>query len=72
MPVATNIGLCWPRRGIRRRPGTVVIEILPTIETGMKKEPFMKKLETVIETACETLLDEGLAIQGRTREDLET
>ncbi len=72
VPVATNIGLCWPRRGIRRRPGTVVIEILPTIETGMKKEPFMKKLETVIETACETLLDEGLAIQGRTREDLET
>ena len=31
----------------------------------------MDKLETVIETACESLLDEGLAIQGRTRADLE-
>ncbi len=71
VPVATNIGLCWPRKGLRRRPGTVVVEILPPIETGMQKDPFMDKLETVIETACESLLDEGLAIQGRTRADLE-
>lgn len=72
VPVATNIGLCWPRRGLRRRPGTVVIEILPVIETGMTKKPFMQKLEGVIEPACERLLDEGLAIQGRTRADLKT
>jgi len=72
VPVATNIGLCWPRRGIKRRPGTVVIEILPKIETGMTKAPFMTKLQDDIETACENLLDEGLAIQGRTRADLDT
>ncbi len=70
VPVATNIGLCWPRRGVRRRAGTVVIEILPPIETGMAKAPFMAKLETTIEPACERLLDEGLAVQGRTRADL--
>lgn len=72
VPVATNIGLCWPRRGIKRRPGKVVIEILPVIENGMQKKPFMQKLEHDIETACERLLDEGLTIQGRTRADLET
>lgn len=72
VPVATNIGLCWPRRGVLRRPGTVVIEVLPIIETGMAKKPFMEKLESTIEPACERLLDEGLAIQGRTRADLET
>lgn len=71
VPVATNIGLCWPRHGVRRRAGTVVIEILPPIETGMKKTPFMERLENAIEPACERLLDEGLAIQGRTRADLE-
>lgn len=72
VPVATNNGLCWPRRGVRRHPGTVVVEILPTIEIGMQKDAFMEKLETVIETACESLLDEGLAVQGRTRADLDT
>lgn len=72
VPVATNIGLCWPARGILRRPGTVVIEILPPIETGMAKKPFMERLENTIEPACNRLLEEGLAIQGRTRADLET
>lgn len=72
VPVATNVGLCWPRRGLRRSPGTVVIDILPVIETGLDKKPFMDKLEGTIEPACERLLDEGLAIQGRTRADLET
>ena len=70
VPVATNIGLCWPRRGVRRRAGTVVIEILPAIETGMQKAAFMEKLENTIEPACERLLDEGLSLQGRTRADL--
>ena len=70
VPVATNIGLCWPRRGFRRRSGTVVIDILPVIATGMQKKAFMEKLEGAIEPACERLLDEGLAIQGRTRADL--
>lgn len=72
IPVATNIGLCWPAHGIRRRPGTVIIEILPPIETGLAKTPFMTRLENTIEPACERLLDEGLAVQGRTRTDLET
>lgn len=70
VPVATNIGLCWPRRGLRRRSGTVVIDILPVIKTGMQKKAFMDKLEGTIEPACEALLDEGLAVQGRTRADL--
>lgn len=72
VPVATNIGLCWPRRGLRRYRGTVVIEVLPPIKTGLEKTPFMDKLENAIETASEQLLNEGLAIQGRTRAELET
>ncbi len=71
VPVATNIGLCWPARGILRRSGTVVIEILPVIDQGLGKKTFMDKLENTIEPACERLLDEGLRLQGRTREDLE-
>ncbi|MEO1476397.1 MAG: lysophospholipid acyltransferase family protein [Pseudomonadota bacterium] len=70
VPVANNIGLCWPAHGIRRRPGKVVVEILPPIAPGLAKTEFMDRLENTIEPACERLLDEGLALQGRTRADL--
>ena len=70
VPVANNIGLCWPARGIRRRPGKVVVEILPPIAPGLAKNEFMARLEGAIEPACERLLDEGLKIQGRTRADI--
>lgn len=70
VPVANNVGLCWPAHGVRRRPGTVVFEILPPIAPGLDKKDFMRRLEDAIEPACERLLDEGLAVQGRTRADL--
>lgn len=70
VPVANNIGLCWPAHGVRRRPGKAVIEILPAIEPGLTKREFMEKLQNAIEPACEKLLDEGLALQGRSRADL--
>ena len=31
VPVAANVGLFWPRKGIIRRPGTAVVEFLPRI-----------------------------------------
>ncbi|MEM1105139.1 MAG: lysophospholipid acyltransferase family protein [Pseudomonadota bacterium] len=71
VPVATNSGLCWPARGITRTPGTIVFEILPAIGTGLDRKELMKRLEGAIEPASARLLDEGLGLQGRTREDLE-
>lgn len=55
VPVATNIGLFWPKRGILRKPGTAVVEFLPRIEPGLATAPFMKELETRIETASDAL-----------------
>ncbi|MEO1406674.1 MAG: lysophospholipid acyltransferase family protein [Pseudomonadota bacterium] len=72
VPVANNIGLCWPAHGIRRRPGKVVVEVLPPIAPGLNKQDFMDKLQNTIEPACDRLLDEGLAYQGRSRADLKT
>ena len=34
VPVALNSGLFWPRRSIRMRPGTVVVEFLDPIRAG--------------------------------------
>jgi 1-acyl-sn-glycerol-3-phosphate acyltransferase len=35
VPVGTNVGLFWPKRGILRKPGLAVVEFLPRIEPGL-------------------------------------
>lgn len=60
-PVALNTGLFWPRRSFRRRPGTVVIEFLPPIATGLAKRDFMQALQDAIEPATEALVAEAFA-----------
>lgn len=69
VPVATNSGLCW-HRGFKVQPGLIIYEALPAIEPGLDRKTLMKRLEDTTEAACEHLLDEGLAVQGRTRADL--
>ena len=58
VPVATNAGYFWPRRGLYRRPGVAVVEFLKPIEPGLSKEVFMSELETRVETASTELLSE--------------
>ena len=64
LPIALNTGLCWPGKGMMRKPGKMVIECLPVIEPGLTRKTFMAELETRIETASAKLLEEGLAAQG--------
>ncbi len=58
VPVATNVGVFWPRHGITRKPGVAVVEFLPRIEAGIDKEAFMARLEAEVEAASDALLDE--------------
>lgn len=55
VPVATNVGVFWPKRGVLRKPGTAVIEFLPRIEPGLEVDAFMAQLEEAIETASDKL-----------------
>ncbi|MCG3269337.1 1-acyl-sn-glycerol-3-phosphate acyltransferase [Yoonia sp. I 8.24] len=55
VPVATNAGLYWPKRGIYRKPGVAIFEFLPRIEPGLEIPEFMALLEEQIETACDRL-----------------
>lgn len=66
VPVATNIGVFWPKKGITRKPGLAVVEFLPRIEPGMDPKPFMALLEERIETASNALLDEAGFKRGET------
>ncbi len=59
VPVALNSGLFWPRRSIRRIPGTVVVEILDPIAPGLGKDEFFERLRSGIETATARLIAEG-------------
>ncbi|MEO1637994.1 MAG: lysophospholipid acyltransferase family protein [Pseudomonadota bacterium] len=58
-PVATNIGVFWPKRGVMRKPGTAVFEFLPPITPGLPVEEFMAQLEEAIETASDRLNKEA-------------
>ena len=70
VPFATNSGLCWPAHGMIRRPGTIVYEALPAMPSDMNPKSMIGELQDRLETASNRLLDEGLALQGRTRADL--
>lgn len=61
VPIALNSGLFWPRRSLRRFPGTVVAEVLDPIPSGLGKEAFFDRLQNDIETATARLVAEGRA-----------
>jgi len=66
LPVALNSGLFWPRRSVLRRPGTIVVEILPAIPPGLPKDEFLRGLEAAIEGASNRLIAEtqGAKLHG--------
>ena len=59
VPVATNVGVFWPRRGIIRRPGLAVVEFLDPVAPGLPRDEFMAKLESVVEDKSNTLMREA-------------
>ncbi|WP_308915406.1 lysophospholipid acyltransferase family protein [Jannaschia sp. LMIT008] len=59
VPAATNVGLFWPRGGIRRRPGRAVVAFLDPIPPGLDRPTFMARLEEAVEGASNRLMVEG-------------
>ena len=58
-PVATNVGVFWPKRGILRKPGLAVVEFLPPIAPGLPVPEFMAQLETQVEVRSNSLMAEA-------------
>ena len=61
IPIALNSGLFWPRRSLRRNPGTVLVEVLDPILPGLDKDAFLERLKNEIETATARLIAESQA-----------
>ena len=55
VPVATNSGLCWPRRSFAKHAGTIVVEFLPPIPPGLPRKQFSARAEAAIEQASDRL-----------------
>ena len=58
-PVATNVGVFWPKRGILRKPGLAVVEFLLPVPPGLRVADFMAKLETEVEENSNRLMHEA-------------
>jgi len=63
IPVALNSGLFWTGpAGFLKKRGRIVIQFLPPIAPGLKRQDFMRVLEARIEQATSNLLLEGQAM----------
>lgn len=70
VPVATNVGVLWPKRGMLRKPGVAVVEFLPAIEPGQTRDTFMSTLETMVEEKSDALMAEaGFTYDGHSHAD---
>lgn len=61
VPIGLNSGVYWPRRSLKLKRGTIVIDILPAIQPGLPRDEFFTRLQHDIETSSNRLLAEALA-----------
>lgn len=55
IPVALNTGLVWGRNSFIKRPGMVVVRIMPPLEPGLDKKAFTAHLKTLIDGESDRL-----------------
>lgn len=55
VPIALNSGVYWGKNAFFKTPGTIVIEFLPPIPSGLPKKEFIQRLQNDIETASNKL-----------------
>lgn len=65
LPVAINSGIYWSRNGKLKRHGTIIVEFLPPIPPGLKRDVMMAHLQDALETATNRLVtaEGGPAVQ---------
>ena len=66
VPVALNSGLYWARREFAKRPGRIVVSILPAVAPGLERKPFMDLLRDRIESETARLTGDAASRGGRT------
>jgi 1-acyl-sn-glycerol-3-phosphate acyltransferase len=59
VPVALNSGVFWGRKAFIKRPGKIILEILPPIAPGLDRKPFLGQLKQSIDAASDRLSAEA-------------
>ncbi len=59
VPLASNLGLFWPREEFRKTPGTATLEFLDPIPTGLGKDEFLARLDAAVEGRTAELIAEA-------------
>ncbi len=59
VPVATNVGVFWPKRGLLRKPGVAVVEFMEPIPPGLNRTAFMALMEQRVEEGSNALMVEA-------------
>ena len=48
VPIALDSGKVWPKKGILKYPGKITISLLKPIQSGLKRDEFIRTLENKI------------------------
>lgn len=72
VPIALNSGRFWPRNSLVRRPGRIVVEILPPLPPGLPRKTFRGQLIEAIETRTTELDSEARTPEHRGEAGLAT
>ena len=59
VPVASNLGLFWPRENWTKRPGRAVLEFLEPLSAGGSRTDFLAALTQAVETRTAELVAEA-------------
>lgn len=51
LPVATDSGRCWSRRGFIKRPGTIHVDIAAPVPAGLRRAPLLAAIRAGWDTA---------------------
>ena len=55
IPIALNSGKVWPKKGIIKYPGKIIVSFLEPIKPGLNRVEFIKNLETKIYNEIENI-----------------
>lgn len=59
IPMALNSGMFWRRNAFFKKPGKVIFEFLPPMESGKDTHAFMQELEQKLESKSIALMQEA-------------
>ena len=60
VPVALNSGVYWGKDAFLKKPGKIILEFLPALDTKLPKDAFLPTLQETIESASTRLYNEAI------------